>query len=78
MSETKATLANMLELTREDEVDCDAFAQHLAALAEGAVEPELRALLEHHQAICPECAEELEALARALAPSASGHRGETT
>lgn len=77
MSETKVTLANMLKLTRDEEIDCDAFAQHVAALAEGAVEPQLRALLEHHQAICPECAEELDALARALASSASGEPGNT-
>ncbi len=65
---TRAALAKMLQLTRDEEIDCAAFAQHLAALVEQKVEPELRALLDHHRVICPECEEEREALERALAP----------
>jgi|GEM_PF-1569284 len=75
MSNAKATrevLARLLELTRSEEVDCDGFADHVAALVEGNVEPELEKLLDHHRALCPECDEEREALARALAPSDSG------
>jgi hypothetical protein len=69
--QTRATLARLLELTRSEELDCDGFADHVAALVEGNVEPKLEALLDHHREICPECDEEREALARALAPSDS-------
>ena len=68
---TRAALAKMLALTQNEEIDCEAFAQHLAALVEDKVEPELRALLDHHREICPECEEEREALALALAPDGS-------
>ena len=63
---TRASLARLLELTRTDEIDCDGFSEHLAALIEGNVEPELETLLDHHRELCPECDEEREALARAL------------
>lgn len=66
MSDPKATLALLLDLTRSEEIDCDAFAKHLAALVEGKVEPELETLLHHHRKLCPECDEEYDALARAL------------
>jgi hypothetical protein len=66
MSHAKATLAKLLDLTRSEEIDCDAFAEHLAALVEGKVEPKLEALLHHHRKLCPECDEEYAALARAL------------
>lgn len=72
MSDPKATrtaLARLLELTRTDEIDCDGFSEHLAALIEGNVEPELEKLLDHHRVLCPECDEEREALARALGVS---------
>ena len=62
----RASLARMLELTRSDELDCEEFARHLAALVEGKVEPELKALMDHHRVICPECEEERQALALAL------------
>lgn len=70
--DTRATLAKMLALTQDEELDCTGFAQHLAALVEDKVEPELRVLLDHHREICPECEEEREALARALAPDEQG------
>ncbi|MEM6295851.1 MAG: hypothetical protein AAGA54_31555 [Myxococcota bacterium] len=63
---TRATLARLLELTRTEEIDCDRFSEHVAALVEGNVEPELKALLDHHRKICPECEEERLAIARAL------------
>lgn len=63
---TRVSLARMLELTRGEEIDCEGFAQHLAALVEGNLEPEVQALMDHHRAICPECEEEREALERAL------------
>jgi len=66
-SPARASLARMLELTRGEEMDCEGFADHLAALVEGNVEPELKALMDHHRLICPECDEEREALERALA-----------
>lgn len=63
---TRVSLARMLELTRGEEIDCEGFAQHLAALVEGNLEPEIKALMDHHRVICPECEEEREALERAL------------
>ncbi|MGH1345994.1 MAG: hypothetical protein ACRBN8_30800 [Nannocystales bacterium] len=63
----RASIARMLELTRGEEIDCEGFAEHLARLVEGNIEPELRALMEHHEQICPECEEERKALQRALA-----------
>ncbi len=67
----RASLARMLELTRGNEIGCEGFAEHLAALVEGNVEPELEALLDHHRRICPECEEERQALERALTPSST-------
>ncbi|MEM7158674.1 MAG: zf-HC2 domain-containing protein [Myxococcota bacterium] len=69
MSETNEadrTLGNLLDLTRDDEVDCDQFSRHLAAFVEGGLEGPLRALMEHHRKICPECEEERAVLMRAL------------
>ena len=59
-------LGTLLQLTRETEMDCDEFGKHVAELAEGTVDPQLRALLDHHREICPECEEELRVLAQAL------------
>jgi hypothetical protein len=64
--QARRVLGSLLELTRDEEIDCDRFTQHLAALHEGQLEPELRALMEHHRRICPECEEERAILARAL------------
>lgn len=62
----RRALGSMLELTKDEELDCDAFVDHLAALVEGQVTPQLAALMEHHRAICPECEEERALLAKAL------------
>ncbi len=59
-------LGTLLSLTRDEELDCDAFQEHLAAMVEGRVDPSLRALMDHHRAVCPECEEERVILARAL------------
>ncbi len=67
---TRTMLARLLELTRTEEIDCDGFSDHVAALVEGNVEPELAALLDHHRQICPECEEERAALERALGATA--------
>ena len=53
-------------MARHSGLPLDAFAEHLAALVEGKVEPKLEALLHHHRKLCPECDEEYAALARAL------------
>ena len=66
-SDPRDALARMLELTRVEELDCDAFLEHIAAFVEGGIaSPSLVALMEHHRAICPECEEELALLKRAL------------
>lgn len=59
-------IGTLLELTREEELDCDEFSRHLAAFIEGGTQPRLRALMEHHEKICPECEEERRALLEAL------------
>ena len=69
---TRASLARLIALTRTEEIDCDGFSEHLAALIEGNVEPELETLLEHHRSLCPECDEERDALARALGDLSKG------
>ena len=64
----KEGLARKLELTEEKELDCDEVFARMAEYVEGKpLEPELRALIEHHLEICSECAEELAILKKALA-----------
>lgn len=64
--ETQRVLADLLALTRAEELDCDGFHRSLPAFVEGTVTPRVRELMEHHRRICPECEEEREVLARAL------------
>jgi len=60
-------LRGLLASTREHELDCDRFLELLAPwLDERVDDPALRELLEHHRQQCPECAEEVSILARAL------------
>lgn len=60
-------LASLLAMTRDDEMDCDAFAERVAAYVDGSELPQdVLALLEHHQLICPECEEHVQRLVVAL------------
>jgi hypothetical protein len=60
-------LRGLLASTREDELDCDRFLELLAPWLDGRIEDAaLRELLEHHRHQCPECAEEVGILERAL------------
>ncbi|MEM9457794.1 MAG: hypothetical protein AAGF11_26685 [Myxococcota bacterium] len=61
-------VGTLLDLTRDEELDCDQFHEHLAALVDGSgsLDPRLVELMEHHRRICPECEEERAILARAL------------
>jgi hypothetical protein len=60
-------LRGMLASTREDELDCDRFLELLAPWLDERIEnAALRELLEHHRRQCPECAEEVSILERAL------------
>jgi hypothetical protein len=62
-------LRSLLAGTREDEVDCDRFLEHLAPLLDGRIDdPELREKLAHHVRQCAECSEELEIVKRSLLP----------
>ncbi len=65
-----AELARLLASTAPEEVDCEVFHRHLAALVErhgAAVDtPELLRSLRQHIEVCPECREEFEALLRAM------------
>ena len=65
-SDAMDALADMVARTRDDEIDCDAFAAGVAELVEGTLPEERRALFEHHVRLCPDCAEHLHALKLAL------------
>jgi hypothetical protein len=61
------TLEAWLALTREDEIDCDRFAQLIAPWLDQTIsEPRLLELLEHHRELCSECAEEVRLVQAAL------------
>jgi hypothetical protein len=61
------TLRHLLEGTRDQELDCDRFFALLGPYLDGEVSaPELRDQIEHHARMCPECAEELDIVKRAL------------
>ena len=58
-----AAIEDMLQRTREQELDCDEFVRLLAPyLDERVTEPALVKLIEHHRDLCAECAEELRLL----------------
>ena len=59
-------LQKSLELTREEEMDCDTFVEHLATFVDGLLPGELDEVFDHHRQLCPECEEELQALAEAV------------
>jgi hypothetical protein len=60
-------LASLLAMTRDEEMDCDAFAERVAAYVDGSDLPrEAVALLEHHRLLCTECDEHVLRLVRAL------------
>jgi len=60
-------LRGLLASTRELELDCDRFLELLAPWLDERIEDAaLRDLLEHHRHQCPECAEEVNILERAL------------
>ena len=70
-SDATHTLSSLLRQTQAEEMDCDEFLEWMAAKADGLLPAERAPLFEHHRAICPECEEELQALMRALAVSAT-------
>ncbi|HET9953108.1 MAG TPA: hypothetical protein VFQ61_01320 [Polyangiaceae bacterium] len=56
--EKHLTLRSWLEVTQDEEVDCDRFGELLAQWIDGRIEdPRLVALLEHHRRLCHECDE---------------------
>jgi hypothetical protein len=62
-----AALEDMLQRTREKELDCDEFLGLLAPYLDQCLEDEnLRRLIEHHRDLCAECAEELRLLQSSL------------
>ena len=64
------SLIKAVSLTRRDELNCGECLKELAEFAERVLEgktvPEGREAIEHHLAMCAECAEEYEALLVAL------------
>lgn len=62
-----AALEDMLQRTREEELDCDQFLSLLAPYLDKRLgDPGIRRLIEHHRDLCAECAEELRLLGKAL------------
>lgn len=65
-----AALEDMLQRTRETELDCDEFLGLLAPYLDKRLEDtDLRRLIEHHRDLCAECAEELRLLRSSLEDS---------
>jgi hypothetical protein len=61
------TLRQLLEGTRDRELDCDRFFELLPPYLDGTIgDAELREQIEHHARQCPECDEELAILRRVL------------
>lgn len=55
-----AALEDMLQRTREHELDCDEFVNLLAPYVDNRVQdPVIIKLIEHHRDLCAECAEQL-------------------
>jgi hypothetical protein len=64
-----AVLRKLLAGTRDEEIDCDRFLEHLAPLLDGRIDdPALRERLAHHVRQCAECNEEFEIVKRSLEP----------
>ena len=68
--EELAKLLELIELTQEEEINCEEFLSLLPKYLEKlrdqrVLEPEHKAVL-HHLKICPECREELDGLIDAL------------
>ena len=62
-----AALADMLQRTREQELDCDQFLELLAPYLDNRLEDAaIRRMIEHHRDLCAECAEELRLLGKSL------------
>jgi anti-sigma factor RsiW len=65
-----STLAQVLLLTKPEELTCDQWLEEVPEYVElhatGQEIPKRFSLLEHHLAICPECAEELKAMVTAV------------
>jgi hypothetical protein len=58
--DTYAALEDMLQRTREHELDCDEFVELLAPyIDERLGDPNIVKLIEHHRDLCAECAEQL-------------------
>jgi hypothetical protein len=67
--DTYAALEDMLQRTREHELDCDEFLNLLAPYVDNRVrDPNLVKLIEHHRDLCAECAEQLQFLQISLDP----------
>ena len=65
-----AALEDMLQRTREEELDCDQFLSLLAPYLDKRLEDAgVRRLIEHHRDLCAECAEELRLLGKSLEDS---------
>lgn len=64
---TAPVLEHLLAETRDEELDCDRVLELLPPYLDGRVDrATLREQIEHHTKLCPECAEELAILRRAL------------
>lgn len=63
-------LLHLLDLTRAEEIDCEQFlhlsASYVERVLDAGAPPAGFEDVVHHLRVCPECAEELDALYRAL------------
>ncbi len=67
VANAEAALRKSLALTRDRELDCAEFLEHLAEFVDGLASTELKELMRHHEIICPEFEEERQILQRAIA-----------
>ena len=72
--ENAAALAKLTVATRPDEIPCDDWlalvSEYVDLVQEGAEIPDRLKTVRDHVEVCPECAEELEALLEATHPEA--------
>ncbi len=64
---SRDTLEVWLQLTHEEEIDCDRFAMFIAPMLDQTItDPRLLELLEHHRRLCADCEEEVRLVESAL------------
>ena len=66
-SDTADLLASLIAMTQDKEMDCDTFAERVAAYVDGGgLAQDVVSQLEHHRVLCGECDEHVQRLVVAL------------